>query len=184
MATSNETPEPSLPHDLAERFGVLAPVKLAAIAHHIKLEAAKIRTLKLKHARMVARYGARSAEVAELEHMFDARVAAMAALRSDGTTALHAASARAKGALIVHGHVVDHEGKGSAGATVIALDPQHKAIATAGTDAAGAFVLEINPETAPTITLRFTVPHGKSTDIPDPIEVHAGRVEAVELRSA
>ena len=183
MATTTDKTDSPLPPDLVERFGMLAPVQLAALALGAKLEAAKIRTLKLKHARLVARYGASSPQVAALERTFDARVTALAMLRSDGTAAMHATTARTKGALVIHGRVLDREGKAVIAATVVALDSQHKAIATVQSDASGAFTLQIAPETAPTITLRFNVPHGKPIDVARPIEVRAGKVEAVELRT-
>lgn len=182
MATSNDKTD-SLPADLADRFGVLASVRLAALALDAKLEAAKIRTLKLKHARLVARYGAGSPEVAALEQTFDARVATLAMLRTDGTAAMHATTARTKGALVLHGHVLDREGKTVIGATVVALDPQHKTVATARSDASGAFTLQVDPDAATTVTLRVTAPHGKPIDVTRAIDVVAGKAEAVELRT-
>lgn len=48
-------------------------------------------------------------------------------------------------------------------------------------DASGAFTLQIAPEAAPTVTLRFAIPHGKPIDVTTPIDVRAGNVESVEL---
>jgi hypothetical protein len=183
MATSNDTPDSLLPPDLADRVGVLAPVQLAALALGAKLEAAKIRTLKLKHARLVASEGASSPQVAALEQTFDARVAALAMLRSNATAAMHATTARAKRALVIHGHVLDRAGKPVIAATVVALDPQQKTVATAQSDASGAYTLQIASDAAPAVTLRVTAPHGKPITVSRTIDVVAGKAEAVELRT-
>ena len=187
MATTTTTGTTStstdLPADLPQQIGVLAPVRVASLALAVKLDAAKLRTLKLRHARLVARYGAGSPEVVRVEQAFAARVAAVGALAQDAASARTPPVPAAANTLTVHGRVVGASGAGLAGATVTVVDPSGKTLATVKADSTGYYRLDITPTATPaaSLTLRTTPATGKSVDYARAIAATPGRVEVIDL---
>ncbi len=168
-----------LPDDTEERIALVAPIQLASLALASKIEAAKLRTLKLDHARQVARYGASSPQVADLEAEFDARVVTSQQRDTDVQKARVAPVPTDPDHLIVHGRVVDANGSGVAGIAVSAQDASGKALATAKSDSGGYYDLDVAAKAADKTTLRTGT--GAKALEHHTLDVAGGKIAVVDL---
>ena len=188
MATTSKTDDTTtLPADLDERVSALAAVRIAGLATSAKIDAAKLRTLKLEHARLAARYGADSPQVAAVATSFDARVAASQTIGLDAQRASVVPVPVDTSALTVTGRVVDQTGKSVAGATVSATDTAGKPVATTRSDAAGRYRMKVpaKPATAGegerTVSVHAARRGGKPREHARRLPCEGGVVEMIEL---
>ena len=180
MATKKNDSEPQLPPDAVERAGVIAPIRLASLALAAKLEAAKLRSLKLERARLLARHGEKSTELERIDTVFDAHVAAVKTGLLEIQRARVPPLQPGKENAVIHGRVVDVQGKGVKAVTVTAHDAEGKAIATSKSDDAGYYHMKLaSPEAAtkPKVSLRTSA---KSTE-PQDLELMPGLLAIVDM---
>jgi hypothetical protein len=175
------TPPPS--PEGGEQLTVLAPIRTAGLVLAAKLDAAKLRTLKLERARLVARYGADSPEVARVEQQFDYYVGAASDHELDAQRARIPIVLPDPDNLIVHGRVVDANGNGIANASVATNDENGKSLATAKTDSAGYYIMRVaaKGEAQAEVSLTATVGKAKPVAHPAALELAANRVTNVEM---
>ncbi|NVB76931.1 MAG: carboxypeptidase regulatory-like domain-containing protein [Kofleriaceae bacterium] len=183
MAT-RKTDSDLLPADAVERTGTIAPIRLASLALAAKLDAAKIRTLKLQRAHLVARYGEKAPELRRIDEVFDAYATAMQVATLDVQRARVPPVSPAADRAIVHGRVVDTENKGVKAATVTAQDAAGKTLATAKSDSAGYYHLDLAPpaEARPSkVSLHATATGGKAAHPGHELEIAPGVLAIVDV---
>lgn len=184
--TSSTTTPPPVPADLDERFSALAAVRIASLASAAKIDAAKLRTLKLEHARLSARFGADSPKLAAIASSFDTRVAAVQTTGIDVERARVVPVPIDAGALTVTGRVVDKTGKGVGGASVVATDAAGKHVASATSDAAGRYHVKVPAKAAAaegdrSVGLHATARGGGAHAHPRRLPCDGGVIEIIEL---
>jgi hypothetical protein len=183
MATKK--PEESLlPADAIERAGAIAPIRLASLALAAKLDAAKLRSLKLEHARVRARYGERTPELERIDAAFDAAVASVKIAALDVQRARLPPIKPTADKAVVHGRVVDAEGKGMNAVTVTAHDSDGKSIGSSKSDAAGYYHIALAAPAAgikPKVSLRTTPAGSKHAADAHELELIPGLAAIVDM---
>jgi hypothetical protein len=119
--------------------------RTAALALAAKLDAAKLRTLKLERARLLAKYGKGSNQLGELEARFDSQRTASSDLRAEVLHARSPLPAVDADRFGVQGRVTER-GSPRAQLTVSAVDRHGRELGCSDTDSIGFYRITLDPK--------------------------------------
>jgi hypothetical protein len=177
---TDEAAATTTPLEGGEPLTVLAPIRAAGLVLAAKLDDAKLCTVK--RARLVARNGADSPEVARVEEQFELRRRRQRP-RARRTTRKHPDRAAGAGQPDRPRQGVDADGKGLANTSVATNDENGKSHATAKTDSPGDYIMRVpaKGEAQAEVSLTATVGKAKPVAHPAALELAANRVINVEM---